>query len=126
MDTNQFLQRTKEFVHYDGYSFRKVGPRMLLADGNTISVQASHTHYCSPREDDAEFYFCLEVGYPSFDLPRTWNEYRDGDSHVWGYVPVKMIDKIIQKHGGIVGTQTYLRGEDGKAIEINNRFEDAS
>ena len=38
---------------------------VVCADGFSMSVQASETHYCSPREDGAEKYTAVEVGYPN-------------------------------------------------------------
>ena len=38
---------------------------VVCADGFSMSVQASETHYCSPREDGAEKYTAVEVGYPT-------------------------------------------------------------
>ena len=43
---------------------------VVCADGFSMSVQASETHYCSPREDGAEKYTAVEVGYPNPPEPQ--------------------------------------------------------
>ena len=35
----------------EGCSFKEVEARILCADGVSLSVQASRTHYCVPRDD---------------------------------------------------------------------------
>jgi hypothetical protein len=130
MDTNEFLSKVKtlknmEFDDGTVYHFREIAPHMVLADGVTLSIQASRTHYCSPRQDDAYHYFAVEIGYPTVMLPEEFNEYADGEPKqdgVWGYVPVDLIDKFIADHGGIIGTETFVRGEDNKGISVITKF----
>ena len=108
MTINEYLQKHKQIIHSDSYGFRKVTPGIECADGFSMSVQVSSCHYCKPREDDETEYTHVEVGYPSQDeellLPFAdeWEE--DGviqTSGVYGYVPVEVVDAIIEKHGGI-------------------------
>lgn len=41
------------------------GARLIVCrDGFSLSVQASHTHYCSPKNDTGPW-TTVEVGYPS-------------------------------------------------------------
>ena len=124
MNTNEFLKSVMEVVNLKEYSYRKVAPRMVFADGATLSVQVSETHYCTPRSNTAREYYEVEVGFPEgFDMPSDFGEYQDGDSPVWGYVPVSKIDALIEAHGGIVGKQTYAPNPDGgKAIPTVVKF----
>jgi len=126
MDTNEFLQKHKKLEHYSGYTFRRLAPRMLLGDGVTLSVQVSHTHYCDPREDDAFIYMGAEIGYPSQDMGPEFSEYAEDAENptqtVYGYVPVYLIDRYITAHGGIVGTETYIKGDDGKSVPVQKKF----
>ena len=97
MTITEFLQKT----NYCGYGCR---PRVRCADDFSVSVQASQYHYCRPRIDNAEKYNAVELGYPSAadDLI---TDYAEGDTYtdtVYGYVPVEIVDKLIEKHGGIV------------------------
>jgi hypothetical protein len=81
----------------------KVAKHIICADGTTISVQASSTHYCTPREDQTPW-SAVECGYPSVIPPDTWMEYaEEWDSPtgtVYGYVPVELVREFIADHGG--------------------------
>lgn len=78
-------------------------PEIICKDGFKMSVQVSSTHYCDPRNNTADYYSEVEVGFPSDKEPllMQWAE----DPHnptgtVYGYVPSNIIQNIIQKHGG--------------------------
>ncbi len=82
--------------------------RIRCNDGTELSVQASSTHYCTPRENSAGW-FEVEVGYPSVKPPDSWREYYDGDKDefdndgtgsVYGYVPAQLVREYIKLHGG--------------------------
>ena len=97
MTINEFLQKT----NYCGFGVR---PRVHCADGFSVSVQASQFHYCRPRIDSAEKYDKVELGYPSAadELITDYAEDRTYTDTVYDYVPVEIVDKLIEKHGGIV------------------------
>jgi hypothetical protein len=86
-----------------------VRKRLQCQDGFSMSVQASNGHYCRPREDNAEPYLEVEVGYPSEKVEEFW-PYIDGDPDdpdqdyqtVYGYVPVDIVNAVIEKHGGLL------------------------
>ena len=70
-----------------------------------MSVQASETHYCSPRVTKADRYEAVEVGYPcpAEDLLMPYCEDPDKPTEtVYGYVPVDKVSLVIAKHGGVV------------------------
>ena len=78
-------------------------PRLLCNDGFSISVQASKFHYCSPRLDGAQDYEKVELGYPSNE-DELINDYAEDDNYtrtVYGYVPIEVVERLIEKHGGI-------------------------
>ena len=84
-----------------------IRPRIECKDGFTISVQGSTNHYCDPREDlfDAD-YSEVELGYPS--EPDDWiADYAEDDEDlchtVYGWVPIELVEELIEKHGGIRG-----------------------
>jgi hypothetical protein len=88
-------------------------------DGFRMSVQASETHYCSPR-DNIGPYTSVEVGYPSlYDLHliKYAEDPDDPTSTVYGWVPEYVIRMVIDAHGGMVSgelpTLTYEEPEDG-------------
>lgn len=78
---------------------------IVCKDGFTISVQASHGHYCSPQIDNAEFYTSVECGYPS-DVPEFIIDYAEDHEcptdTVYGRVPVTLVEQLLESHGGIV------------------------
>ena len=77
---------------------------MCCPDGFSMSVQASNSHYCSPRNDFGP-YASVEVGYPNRPEPLL-EPYSDGGGDVFGWVPVEVIAQIIAKHGGLVPLQS--------------------
>ena len=80
---------------------------VVCRDGFGMSVQASRTHYCTPRDDEGP-YEGVEVAYPS-----EWEDllipYTDpGTPTICGMaptmyvnVPKQTIDAIVHKHGGL-------------------------
>jgi len=68
-------------------------------DGFRISVQASCTHYCNPRTNVADW-TSVECGFPSSVVPELM-EYAE-NSNVYGYVPVEVVEKVIESHGGMI------------------------
>lgn len=58
-----------------------------------LSVQASSSHYCSPREDLQEFYEQVEIGFPNFNFSKEFifKYAEDGEypqDTVYGFVPM--------------------------------------
>jgi hypothetical protein len=84
----------------------KRNKRVVCADGFTISVQAHAGAYCTPRDDGAERYTEVELGYPSEreELIMDWIEVPDGNptDSVYPYIPVDVVTTVIVKHGGMV------------------------
>ncbi len=66
---------------------------LVLPGGGLLSIQASHFHYCSPR-DDAGPYTSVEVmAIDCDDIPEEWSEYDDGG--VYGWIPVALVNAYI-------------------------------
>lgn len=104
MTINDYLQRNKQFYTIGKYEYRKLAPAITCADGFTMSVQVSDSHYCSPRIIDAEYYSTVEVGYPSRPEELLMPFAEDASyptNTVYGYVDVDIVDAVIKKHGGI-------------------------
>jgi hypothetical protein len=110
--------------------YQKVRPRIICQDGYSVSVQASEHMYCEPRytqwqnedgwnvingnnwlssdtpsnfeTDHFTPYESVELGFPSEadDLIYEYAEGNDYTSTVYGYVPVKIVEQLIEKHGG--------------------------
>lgn len=83
--------------------FRQVKP-IRCADGLELSAQASATHYCSPR-NGAGPWVQVEVGFPSQRVEEFMEYAENPDAPtdtVYGYVPVSVVEAVINSHGGIV------------------------
>lgn len=91
-------------------------PRIVCADGFSMSVQAHEGSYCTPRMDYPAFpHTHVECGFPSStplsDDLKAYAEAFYGCSDesecdftetVYGYVPVETVKAELQQHGGIV------------------------
>ena len=78
-------------------------PRLFCNDGFSISVQASSFHYCRPQLDGVQNYESVELGFPSKE-DELINDYAEDDNYtetVYGYVPIEVVERLIEKHGGI-------------------------
>lgn len=90
--------------------------RSLMADGSSISIQASRKHRCYPQSNQPRRkgtpYFSLELGYPSSGLQELIQELREyadtqapNKKDVFGFVPWTKVEELIANHGGIVGVE---------------------
>ena len=113
MTINEYLQMNKSFKRYGEYSMKRLSPKVECADGFTMSVQASKSHYCSPRKDDVPEYESVEIGYPN-QAEELIFEYAESNGYtetVYGFVPVGLVDQVIEKHGGFKAIQPNLEYE---------------
>lgn len=107
MTVKEYLKKT---IHKaEGVNYQTIRPRVNCKDGYSISIQASHCHYCNPREDFLEEYDSVELGYPNQydELIDEYAEDFDDDGKactntVFGFVPMEIVEKLIEKHGGII------------------------
>lgn len=80
-----------------------VAKRITCNDGFEMSVQASEYTYCTPRTSVGPWHQ-VEVGFPS-DREESLMPYAEDTDRptetVYGYVPVDVVDAIIESHGGI-------------------------
>ena len=118
MKINEFILKYRTVVTYPdvpniggkGSMAVSRNPYVICADGFTMSVQCGQSLYSSPK-DVAKRYREVEIGFPSRPEPliaeyaEDWEVEGDDDPRlcntVYGYVPVKIVDKVIKKHGGI-------------------------
>ena len=78
-------------------------PHVICKDGFKMSVQVGQSLYSTPK-DVVDNYEEMEVGYPSEEEYLLAKYAEDGENlceTVYSFVPVNLIDKIIEKHGGI-------------------------
>ena len=72
-------------------------PKIVCKDGFTMSIQDSEFHYCDAG-------ISSEVGFPSEKEELLMDYIEDPEyptETVYAYVPNGVIDKIIEKHGGL-------------------------
>ena len=88
------------------YGCQVTRPRIVCKDGFSMSVQAGEAIYCMPRVNlSSGGYAEVEIGFPSEkeDLICQYAECSsDYTETVYPYVPVELVEKVIEKHGGIV------------------------
>ena len=111
MNVNEYLEATRNERKGKGYAFLTVRPAIVCGDGLELSVQASHMHYCLPRENDGP-YSAVEIGFPSDAIPEImeWAETSATPTEtVYGYVPVEVVDAAIAAHGGIANIPQAVR-----------------
>ena len=103
MSTIQKHWRKHAKPHKSGYC---VVPEIRCKDGFAMSVQASATHYCIPRDLlKTGKYAAWEVGFPTKRVAALmpFRERAPGKptESVYSCVPTDVIDTIIEKHGGL-------------------------
>ena len=83
----------------------KLNRKVVCKDGFSVSIQAHKRAYCTPRENNAQSYSSVELGYPS--RPDSLiQEYADDPSNptqtVYGYIDVNTVYLLLTKHQGVV------------------------
>ena len=82
-------------------------PRIVCADGFSISVQARSSSYCTPRRDEAP-HTHMEGGFPTMIPGKELLEYMEGGEFkdpcdtVYPSVPREVFEREFALHGGIV------------------------
>ena len=88
-------------------------PHIICKDGFSMSVQVGYSLYSTPKKV-AKRYSAVEIGYPSeheplieeyAELMPFFDDDEEGEPDytdtVYPYVPVKLVNKVLRKHGGI-------------------------
>ena len=117
MKINEFIQRNLKVTNHSSDPLMKHMltstrlPKIICSDGFEMSVQVGSSLYSIPKKV-AKRYTAVEIGFPSEYEPLI-EEYAetfykdDGEDvtdytdTVYPYVPVKIVDKVLKKHGGI-------------------------
>ena len=101
--------------HWEGAGVRRV----FCKDGWDVSIGASSSHYCSPRGGNLHYYTQYELGFPSA-LDPTLAEYAESPDTVetvFGYVPVDVVQQILDSHGGVDRVRWH-RGYEGSSAQL--------
>jgi hypothetical protein len=84
-------------------------PKIVCMDGFKMSVQGNEMAYSIPRKTGPQF-SAMEIGFPSEpeDLIITYADNpADPTGTVYGYIPMKLIEQVVLKHGGINADVTF-------------------
>ena len=102
-------------------------PKIVCSDGFEMSVQVGFSLYSTPKKV-AKRYSAVEIGFPSEYEPLI-EEYaetfykEDGEDvtdytdTVYPYVPVRIVDKVLKKHGGIDMIETKSLDTIGQTLK---------
>lgn len=107
IDLNAYLMQGRDvndFELVNGKISPSLSKRIVCADGLSLSVQASTYSYCSPRENIGPWNQ-VEVGFPSSKVDEIMSyaeDPNDPTETVYGWVPIRLVEEIIESHGGIV------------------------
>lgn len=104
MTLKEFFEWTLEEQKVPGaFWARYPRPRVMCKDGFSISIQANRNAYCAPRANDFVEYEKVELGFPSEidELIEDYSEEPGSTDTVYGYVPVELVEQLLEKHGGI-------------------------
>ena len=111
MNLQDHLKSGKEYG-FDG-RLRRPCSKIVCADGFRVSVQASLSHYCTPRDDRGP-YTEVELGYPSEPV-EAWLEYAEdpesATTTVYPYVPIELVEQVLEQHGGVDWVETAKEEE---------------
>lgn len=94
MDLNEFI-----VTHRIGQGDFLQTRGILCMDGFQVSVQAGEYYHSYPKNNDGPYeeVECMFYGDVS-DIPELEQHYNDP---VYSAVPIKLVESIIEKHGGI-------------------------
>jgi hypothetical protein len=102
MTIQDFLKQT---VSFSGPS-QDTRPAIFCQDGFAISVQASRSHYSEPRADGHHDFTQVEVANPTQSCTEL-EPYFEPIGHIFVYVPIELVQAIIEQHGGIDQGKTF-------------------
>lgn len=88
-------------------------PSVFCKDGFNISIQIHNGNYCGSENGIRKFgidWKLVEWGFPSqpIDAEKYMSEDSETTTSVGGYVPVELMEELIEEHGGI-DLQTTLQ-----------------
>ena len=106
MEIKEFLKQQIKLQENSGDATYVPLPRVQCKDGFTISVQVGRGIYSIPAIKSSDIdYTCVELGFPS-DIEYDIREYAEArwklKYTVYPFVPIELVEEVIQKHGGIV------------------------
>jgi hypothetical protein len=77
-----------------------VTPAIRMADGKTLSVQASAHHYCSPRHTFGPYTHFEVWQWPETETPPEFEAHGGAEDEPAAQVPLADVLAYIARHGG--------------------------
>ena len=126
MKINEFIQRNLKVTNHNTNPLMMNHmltstrlPKIVCVDGFKMSVQVGSSLYSTPKKV-AKRYSAVEIGFPSEHEPlieefaesfykEDGEDVTDYTDTVYPYVPVKIVDKVLKKHGGIDIVETLSK-----------------
>jgi hypothetical protein len=109
--------------------------RVEFNNGGKVSIQASRSHYCQPRNDEGP-YTHVEIGFPTREtrIPKLLIRFEESSQHgqgegfnpyesVYGYVPASVVNKLIQMNGGVKSGEVPPLVSKGEVGEMDEDFD---
>lgn len=91
----------------------QIRPRIICSDGFSVSIQASTSHYCIPRNNVGP-YTHFEIGYPS-EIIDSWIPFCEGHPEsedpremVYPRVPIHLIINELNLRGNVELVHNYF------------------
>ena len=105
MNINEYLMSQRDMTDTAIVADVKLplAKRIECVDGFSISVQASWGAYCSPRTNIGPW-SSVECGFPSQEPTKIMDyaeEPQNPTETVYGYVPIELVEELIESHGGM-------------------------
>ena len=123
--TKHFTQWMQESINLLYKGITQQALRLVLANGVSLSIQASEYHYCTPRETvPYSKYTEFEVGYPSEEIGALMpycDDCENPTKTIYGYVPLEVLDAYIASVGGVTGYAINIplaKSESGDLIGL--------
>ena len=102
--------KIQEFLDKTHPTEKELRPRIICNDGFSMSVQAGKETYSMPSEAGKTGFSSVEIGYLNeeeellFGIAENEENYTDT---IYPYIPVELVNEIINKHGGIDVNETF-------------------
>lgn len=118
----RFLKTFHIFNPHLDFRRSVIKPHLVLEDGTRLSVQASETHYCKPRNEAGRYY---KVEVASTEKHELLEEHMDGPPpqmsgemcYLYAYVPTEKVEEVIRRRGGVKKVSLPVRiGYPKKAL----------
>ena len=100
---NDYIREHNRHLNLTSYYMTHL-PKVVCADGFVVSMQVGEGIYSNPRVSNAKHYTSVELGYPNISdslISKYAEDPKDETDTVYPYVPIGVVNRLFEKHGGI-------------------------